>query len=352
MKSPLRSLFFAIGLLSLTLPTPASAAGHELSAALPSVCNSGLPVKLTPSLKMGISITQPEVIGVVPQGVRASPYFTGGTMQEVGGTLSGTIQDAGGDWWNLRLDGVMELDIIGPIFQATDGTLGEFRGKGRGDMGPDGFGNFLQWILPSKIQIRSVLEFRTPLGSTIEHFNATPLLAVGYVEPTALAITFDISAFGEQTDASFCQTALPMAVQYVSSFKLKALDTTSFSKSDGDQLIQYTYAPGIAVGPELKGVVVPGATLRARVHPDGVADMSLQATLRAASGEAILVNSGGRANFVPQRGSRVPLRIQPDVLAEGTKLDVLNRNSMLFVGEVDTTSGELVLHLYRMPVDI
>jgi hypothetical protein len=316
---------------------------------LPSVCDTALPVQLSPSLTISLSLS-PASIGLLPQGLRNNIYVTGGTLQEVGGSLTGNFQAVGADWWNLRRDGVLEVGLVAPVVQTNEGTFAEIRQTGRGDLGPNGFFNFLQRIVPSKIPLRSVVEFGTPLGSSIERFNATRLLGVGYVQPATLTATFDaVYAMSDQTDASFCVNGSPVAVQRVASFKLKAWDSVSFTKADADQVIQYTYGPSLAFGPELSGAVLPGATLVAKVHPDGIADVRLQATVRTVTGESILITSGGRANFAAQGGSLIPIRIQPDVLAEGTKLDALNRNSMLLVGDLKTPSGEVVLHLYRMP---
>jgi hypothetical protein len=245
----------------------------------------------------------------------------------------------------------LEVELVAPVVQTNNGTFAQIRQKSRSDLGPDGFNKAQQFNFPNKLPMRAMVEFGTALGSTIERFNAARLLGVGYVQPSTLTAKYDaIYALGEQTDASYCSTSSPLEVQYITSFKLKAWDMTNFTKPDGDQAIQYTFSPGIAVGPDLAGVVIPGATLRAKVHPDGVADVNLQATLRTASGEALLINSEGRANFAAQGGLVVPLRIQSDVQAEGSKFTALNRDSMLLIGEVRTSSGEIILHLYRMPV--
>lgn len=352
MNSSRVSLCLAAGVLLLAASRPAFA-GHEQVATLPSACDAALPVSLNPSFSFSLSFAPPAVVGLLPQGLRANYYVAGGTLEAADGTFSGTVQGVGADWWNLRRDGVLEMNLVAPLVQTSDGSVGEIRQTGRADFGVDGFEKALQWLFPNRVQVRAVLEFGAALGSTIQGFNAKRLLAVGFVESSTLSAKLDsVYEFGEQTDSSLCSPDSPVQVQYVSSFKLRAIDMVSFTKTDGDRWLQYTYGPGFTAGPELRGIVFPGATLRAKVHPDGVTALDLRATLRSVSGETILVSSQGHADFGAQDGRLVPIRIQPEVTAEGTKLDALNRNSMLLVGEVNPHCGDLVLHMYRLPVAV
>ncbi len=51
----------------------------------------------------------PEVIGPVPEGIRANFYVTGGEIS--GPRLQGTVRPVGGDWLTVRTDGMGILDV-------------------------------------------------------------------------------------------------------------------------------------------------------------------------------------------------------------------------------------------------
>jgi hypothetical protein len=55
------------------------------------------------------TLDEPEVIGPVPEGVRANFFMTRGEV--AGPKLRGKIRPIGGDWFTLRTDGVGILDV-------------------------------------------------------------------------------------------------------------------------------------------------------------------------------------------------------------------------------------------------
>jgi hypothetical protein len=62
----------------------------------------------------------PEIIGPVPEGIRANFYVTGGEVK--GPKLNGKILPVGGDWLTIRPDGVGILDVRA-TFETNDGAL-------------------------------------------------------------------------------------------------------------------------------------------------------------------------------------------------------------------------------------
>ena len=93
------------------------------------------------------TLAEPEVIGPVAEGLRLNIYVTGGTVD--GPRMKGKILPAGGDWLTVRTDGVAVLDVRATI-QTDDGALIYLYYKGVGDLGPDGYTNFLDGVPPSE----------------------------------------------------------------------------------------------------------------------------------------------------------------------------------------------------------
>ena len=91
------------------------------------------------------TLSEPEVIGPVAEGLRLNIYVTGGTVDGPG--LKGTILPAGGDWLTIRTDGVGVLDVRATI-RTDDDALVYVYYRGITDLGPDGYKNFLEGAPP------------------------------------------------------------------------------------------------------------------------------------------------------------------------------------------------------------
>jgi hypothetical protein len=65
--------------------------------------------KMDHIMSYNATLAEPEIIGEVPEGLRANFYVTGGTIS--GPKVFGKFRLAGGDWLLLRRDGVAILDI-------------------------------------------------------------------------------------------------------------------------------------------------------------------------------------------------------------------------------------------------
>src|SRR5689334_10248021 len=76
-----------------------------------------------------------EVIGPVPEGIRANVYCKGGDI--TGPKLKGRCRAVGGDWLTVRTDGVVVLDVRTTL-ETHDGALIATSYTGIGDLGPDG----------------------------------------------------------------------------------------------------------------------------------------------------------------------------------------------------------------------
>ena len=82
-----------------------------------------------------VSLERPQMIGEIPEGIRAIVYVTKGEV--TGPKLRGRILPGGGDWLTVRTDGVGILDVRGTL-ESDDGALIYMAYTGVGDLGEDG----------------------------------------------------------------------------------------------------------------------------------------------------------------------------------------------------------------------
>ncbi len=103
----------------------------------------------TPNLELIMSYTAqlaaPEVVGPTPEGIRVNFYVTGGEV--TGPKLVGKLRPVGADWLIIRPDGMAILDVRATI-ETTDGALIYVQYHGTIDLGPDGYNQFLQGVVP------------------------------------------------------------------------------------------------------------------------------------------------------------------------------------------------------------
>lgn len=85
------------------------------------------------------TLADPEIIGPVPEGIRANFFVTGGTL--LGPKLKGILRPVGADWLTIRRDGMAILDVRATL-ETDDGALIYMTYAGMIDMGPDGYENF------------------------------------------------------------------------------------------------------------------------------------------------------------------------------------------------------------------
>jgi hypothetical protein len=104
-------------------------------------------------------LTEPEVIGPLPGGIRVNIYVTGGEIS--GPKLSGKLRPVGADWLTIRRDGIGILDVRATM-ETTEGALIYLSYFGTVDLGETGYEEFLQGKPPaSGTPIRSSPRFHT-----------------------------------------------------------------------------------------------------------------------------------------------------------------------------------------------
>jgi hypothetical protein len=96
------------------------------------------------------TLSPPEVIGPLPEGLRVNFYSTGGTIS--GPQLRGRLVPVGGDWMTVRKDGVAYLDVR-TTFETHDGALILVTYQGGADLGEDGYDKILRGELPQKVKL-------------------------------------------------------------------------------------------------------------------------------------------------------------------------------------------------------
>jgi hypothetical protein len=100
----------------------------------------------------------PEVIGPIPEGIRATAYVLGGEIS--GPRLRGKVLPVGGDWLLLRTDGVGLVDVRLTL-QTYDDALIYMTYTGVLDLGADGYNRFLAGQMPPTFPVRTAPRFQT-----------------------------------------------------------------------------------------------------------------------------------------------------------------------------------------------
>lgn len=133
-------------------------------------------------------VEQPQIIGPVPEGIRAIFYVTKGEIS--GPKLRGRVLPGGGDWLTIRTDGVAILDVRATL-ESHDGALIYIAYTGVGDFGEGGYEKFLRRELPNKVQLRVAPRFHTSHQSYL-WLNRLQCLNIGEVDLEKLEVRYDV----------------------------------------------------------------------------------------------------------------------------------------------------------------
>jgi len=137
-----------------------------------------------------VSVEEPQMIGPIPEGIRAIFYVTKGEIR--GPTLSGRFLPGGGDWLTVRTDGVGILDIRATL-QSDDEALIYVAYTGVADLGEDGHQKFLRGELPASAKLRGAPRFHTSHPKYL-WLNRLQCLNIGEVDLQRLEVHFDTYA--------------------------------------------------------------------------------------------------------------------------------------------------------------
>ena len=136
------------------------------------------------------TLAPPEIIGPVPEGIRANFYVTAGEVS--GPKLKGRLRPVGGDWLIIRPDGVGVLDVRGTM-ELDNGALVYTTYGGVVDMGADGYEQFLKGNLPGRAAIRIAARYHTAHPDYL-WVNRLQFVGAGEVDTAQMKVNYDIYA--------------------------------------------------------------------------------------------------------------------------------------------------------------
>lgn len=136
------------------------------------------------------TLSAPEVIGALPNDIRANFYVTGGEVW--GPKLRGKVRAVGGDWLTLRPDGVCVLDVHATL-ESHDGALIDVRYNGILDLGTDGYAGFLRGDLPAMVKIYAAPLMRTA-HPDYAWVNRKQFVNIGEAKLLENHVTYDVYA--------------------------------------------------------------------------------------------------------------------------------------------------------------
>ncbi len=139
---------------------------------------------------MRATLLPPEVIGPVPEGIRANFYVTGGEFS--GPKARGTIRPVGGDWFRMRTDGVGELDVQLTL-ETDDGALLAVRYPGITDFGPEGYEKLLRGEMPPSVEIHTAVTVRTA-HPDYQWLHRQLCVGVGSADLVNFVVRYDVYA--------------------------------------------------------------------------------------------------------------------------------------------------------------
>jgi len=132
----------------------------------------------------------PEVIGPVAEGIRVNFSVLAGEV--TGPKIQGTLRPVGGDWLTIRTDGVGILDVRATI-ETHDQALIYIFYSGVGDLGENGYQNFLQGVMPPKVPLRVVPRFQCAHPS-YKWLNRLQCVNIGEADLQAFVVRYDVYA--------------------------------------------------------------------------------------------------------------------------------------------------------------
>lgn len=132
----------------------------------------------------------PELIGPVPEGIRANFYITGGTIE--GPKLQGKIRPVGADWFTLRSDGIGIVDVRATA-ETDDGALIYAAYTGMTDAGEDGYDRYLHGQVPALIPLRLTPRFSTA-HPAYRWLNRLQCVGIGEIDMQRLEVRYDVYA--------------------------------------------------------------------------------------------------------------------------------------------------------------
>lgn len=132
----------------------------------------------------------PEIIGPVPEGIRANFHITGGAA--TGPRVRGRIRAVGADFGLLRRDGMLVLNVQA-VLETDDGALIAVDYAGLGEMGEDAYEKFLRGELPKRVPLRTTPRFRSA-HPAYQWLHRLQCVGVGEANLETFTVSYDVYA--------------------------------------------------------------------------------------------------------------------------------------------------------------
>lgn len=132
----------------------------------------------------------PEVIGPLPEGIRANFYLAGGSLE--GPRVKAKALPVGADFLLLRKDGICILDVHA-TFETGEGALIYTDYSGIAEAGHDGYDRFLANDFPTKLPLRNAPRFQTS-HPDYAWLNRLQCYGVGEADIAASRVSYDVFA--------------------------------------------------------------------------------------------------------------------------------------------------------------
>jgi hypothetical protein len=136
------------------------------------------------------TLSAPEIIGPLAEGLRINVYVTGGEI--TGPKMRGRLRTVGGDWISLRPDGIGLLDVRATL-ELEDGALIYTSYGGVADLGDHGYERFLAGNPPARVPLRITPRYYTG-NSAYLWLNRLQCIGLGEVDMEQMRVSYDIYA--------------------------------------------------------------------------------------------------------------------------------------------------------------
>lgn len=146
-------------------------------------------LKLEHVFSYNATLAPPELIGPVPDNIRANFYVLGGDVWAPDGTAIGKVKGVGGDWLTIRKDNKGQLDVRATV-ETFDGALLYVTYSGFVDLGEGGYENLLKGKLPPTAHVRAAPQICTS-SPAYAWVNGCQFLNIGEVSFEKNFITYD-----------------------------------------------------------------------------------------------------------------------------------------------------------------
>jgi len=142
---------------------------------------------------ISVPLQPPEIIGETPTGLLVNWFWSPNEGTIVGLGATAKIRKNGGDWMNIRRDGIGVMNVRATV-ETAEGALIYAEYQGYCDFGENGYRNFLDRRWPELAPTRTTPRFHTA-HPKYTWINRLQCIGVGAVNLKQLLYTYDLYAF-------------------------------------------------------------------------------------------------------------------------------------------------------------